>query len=181
MKPTSCRAGGANEDIRFAVGECSLGSILVARSERGVCAILVGDAKEELIRELGDYFPRAKLAAADGDFEDLFAKVVGLAETPAVGVDLPLDVRGTAFQQRVWEAVRAIPAGKTASYTEIAKRIGSPKSVRAVANACAANPIAIAIPCHRVIGHNGALSGYGGGVHRKRALLEIESKARTRQ
>jgi len=175
MTPTNYRAGGTNMDIRFAVGECSLGSILVATSDRGVCAILLGDDPDELARELQDRFPRAMLIGGDAGFEELVAKVVGLVESPRLGLDLPLDVRGTAFQQRVWQALREIPAGKTVSYTEIAKRIGVPKSVRAVAQACSANPLAVAIPCHRVVRHDGGLSGYRWGVERKRALLEREA------
>jgi AraC family transcriptional regulator of adaptative response/methylated-DNA-[protein]-cysteine methyltransferase len=177
MTPTNYRAGGANTEIRFAIGECSLGAILVAQSDRGVCAILMGDDPDELARDLQDRFPRAKLIGDNGEFEQLVAKVVGFVEAPGIGLDLPLDVRGTAFQQRVWQALRAIPAGETASYTAIANRIGAPKSVRAVAQACAANPLAVAIPCHRVVRNDGRLSGYRWGVERKRALLEKESKA----
>lgn len=175
MTPTRYRAGGANTDIRFAIGECSLGAILVARSERGVCAILMGDDPGELARDLQDRFPRANLIGGDEAFENLVARVVGYVEAPAVGLDLPLDVRGTAFQQRVWRALRKIPAGSTATYTDIAKRIGSPKSVRAVAQACAANALAVAIPCHRVVRTDGTLSGYRWGVERKRTLLEREA------
>lgn len=175
MTPTNYRAGGTNMDIRFAIGECSLGSILVATSERGVCAILLGDDPDELARELQDRFPRARLIGGDAGFEQLVAKVVGFVESPRLGLDLPLDVRGTAFQQRVWQALREIPAGKTASYTEVAKRIGVPKSVRAVAQACSANSLAVAIPCHRVVRHDGGLSGYRWGVERKRVLLEREA------
>lgn len=177
MTPTDYRAGGANMEIRFAIGECSLGSILVARSKRGVCAILLGDDPDALVRDLQDRFPRANLIGGDEGFEQLVAKVVGFIEAPALGLDLPLDVRGTAFQQRVWQALRKIPAGKTSSYADIAKRIGSPKSVRAVAQACAANTLAVAIPCHRVVRNDGALSGYRWGVERKRALLEREAGA----
>jgi AraC family transcriptional regulator of adaptative response/methylated-DNA-[protein]-cysteine methyltransferase len=175
MTPSNYRAGGANMDIRFAIGECSLGSILVASSERGVCAILLGDDPDALARDLQDRFPRAHLIGGDKAFEQLVAKVVGFVEAPRLGLDLPLDVRGTAFQQRVWEALRRIPAGSTASYAEIANRIGAPKSVRAVAKACAANALAVAIPCHRVVKNDGALSGYRWGVERKRALLERET------
>lgn len=175
MTPTAYRSGGANTEIRFAVGECSLGSILVAASERGVCAILIGDDPNELVRDLQDRFPRAHLIGGDAQFEKLVAKVVGFVETPALGLDLPLDVRGTAFQQRVWSALREIPAGKTVSYATIAKRVGAPTSFRAVGGAIAANPIAVAIPCHRVIRNDGALSGYRWGVERKRALLEREA------
>lgn len=177
MKPTEFRAGGANNDIRFAVGECSLGSILVAHSGRGVCAILFGDDPDALVRDLQDRFPRARLIGGDGDFERHVAQVVGFVEAPSPGLDLPLDVRGTAFQQRVWQALRAIPVGTTATYAQIASRIGSPKAVRAVAHACAANPIAVAIPCHRVVRRDGGLAGYRWGVERKRALLDREAGA----
>lgn len=177
MTPTSFRAGGANTEIRFAIGQCSLGAILVARSERGVCAILLGDDADELARELQDQFPLANLIGGDGEFEQLVARVVGFVEAPGIGLDLPMDVRGTAFQQRVWQALREIPAGETASYTDIANRIGSPKSARAVAQACAANTLAVAIPCHRVVRNDGGLSGYRWGVERKRALLEKEAQA----
>jgi AraC family transcriptional regulator, regulatory protein of adaptative response / methylated-DNA-[protein]-cysteine methyltransferase len=175
MTPTDYRAGGANTGIRFAIGECSLGSILVASTEKGVCAILIGDDPDALARDLQDRFPHAQLTGGDAGFEELVAKVIGFVEAPSLGLDLPLDVRGTAFQQRVWQALREIPAGSTASYAAIAKRIGAPKSIRAVARACTANPIAVAIPCHRVVRNDGALSGYRWGVERKRALLERES------
>ena len=175
MTPSDYRAGGANADIRFAVGECSLGSVLVASSEKGVCAILIGDDPEVLTRDLQDRFPRARLNGGDADFERLVARVVGLIEAPKVGLDLPLDVRGTAFQQRVWAALREIPAGSTASYAEIATRIGAPKAIRAVAQACSSNNIAVAIPCHRVVRTDGALSGYRWGIDRKRALLGREA------
>jgi len=175
MTPSEFRAGGANAEIRFAIGECSLGSILVARSERGVCAILLGDDPDGLARDLQDRFPRATLIGGDPEFEEVVARVVGLVEAPRVGLDLPLDVRGTAFQQRVWRALREIPPGSTVSYREIAKRIGSPGAVRAVAHACAANPLAVAIPCHRVVRSDGGLAGYRWGVERKRALLLRES------
>jgi AraC family transcriptional regulator of adaptative response/methylated-DNA-[protein]-cysteine methyltransferase len=174
MTPTTFRAGGADTAIRFAVGECSLGSILVAQSNKGVCAILLGDDPDELVRDLQDRFPRAALVGGDASFERLVAKVVGCVERPAAGFDLPLDVRGTAFQQRVWQALREIPAGTTASYTDIAARIGAPRGARAVAQACAANRLAVAIPCHRVVRTDGALSGYRWGVERKRDLLKRE-------
>jgi AraC family transcriptional regulator of adaptative response/methylated-DNA-[protein]-cysteine methyltransferase len=174
MTATDYRSGGANARIRFAVGECSLGSILVARSERGICAILLGDDPDALVRELEDRFSKAQLIGADKDFEQLVATVVGFVEAPARGLDLPLDVQGTAFQQRVWEALRQIPCGSTASYAEIAERIDRPKAVRAVAGACASNPIAVAIPCHRVVRTDGELSGYRWGIARKRALLGRE-------
>lgn len=177
MTPRDFRAGGANTQIQFAVGECSLGSILVAKSAKGVCAIMLGDDPDALVRDLQDRFPRAELIGGDAAFEALVAKVVGFVEAPGLGLDLPLDVRGTAFQQRVWQALRELPAGATATYTEIAKRIGEPRAVRAVAAACAANPLAVAIPCHRVVKSDGALSGYRWGVERKRALLARERGA----
>ena len=176
MKPSQFRNGGANAEMRFAVGTCSLGAILVAASEKGITAILLGDDPEALVHNLEDRFPQAKLIGGDRDFEDTMAKVVGLVEAPQVEFDLPLDVRGTAFQHRVWEALRQIPAGTTATYTEIAQRIGMPKAVRAVAAACAANRIAIAIPCHRVVRNDGSLSGYRWGVERKRTLIAREAK-----
>jgi AraC family transcriptional regulator of adaptative response/methylated-DNA-[protein]-cysteine methyltransferase len=177
MTPTDYRAGGANAAIRFAVGECSLGSILVANSEKGVCAILIGDDPEALLRDLQDRFPCARLIGGDADFEKLVARVIGFVEVPGIGIDLPLDIRGTAFQQRVWAALREIPAGTTVSYTDIARTIGAPKAVRAVAGACAANMLAVAIPCHRVVRHDGALSGYRWGVQRKRELINREGVA----
>ena len=179
MTPSEFRSGGAHAEIRFAVGECSLGSILVAQSACGICAILLGDDPEALARELQDRFPSARLIGGDRRFERLIAKVVGFVEMPRLGLDLPLDVRGTAFQQRVWQALLKIPAGQTTSYAEIARRIGSPKSVRAVGGAVAANPLAVAIPCHRVVRTDGSLSGYRWGVERKRMLLEREAKPQT--
>ncbi len=174
MTPSAYRAGGVDAEIRFAIAECSLGSILVAASAKGVCAIQLGDDPDALARDLQDRFPSAALIGGDAGFEQLTAKVVGLVEAPALGLDLPLDVRGTVFQQRVWQALRDIPAGSTASYGDIARRIGAPKAVRAVAQACASNTLAVAIPCHRVVRTDGALSGYRWGVERKRALLQRE-------
>ena len=174
MKPSEYRAGGTNADIRFAIGECSLGSILVAQSERGVCSILIGDDPGALLRDLQDQFPKANLRGGEAEYEELVAKVVGFVEAPSIGLDLPLDVRGTAFQQRVWEALRTVPVGTTVTYADIAARIGSPKAVRAVAQACGANNLAVAIPCHRVIRSDGELSGYRWGVERKRELLARE-------
>lgn len=178
MTPARFRAGGADTAIRFAVGECSLGAILVAASARGICAILLGDDPDRLVRDLQDRFPGAELVGGDAGFEQWVARVVGFVEQPGLGLDLPLDVRGTAFQQRVWQALQKIPAGATASYTEIAQRIAAPKSVRAVAGACAANTLAVAIPCHRVVRTDGGLSGYRWGVKRKRALLDREAVGR---
>lgn len=177
MTPRSYRAGGADTAMRFAVGQCSLGAILVAASERGVCAIFLGDDPDALVRQLQDRFPRADLRGGDAAFEELVAKVVGFVEAPGLGLDLPLDIRGTAFQQRVWQALRAIPAGETATYAQIAARIGAPKAARAVGHACGANSLAVAIPCHRVVRNDGSLSGYRWGVERKRALLDREAGA----
>lgn len=180
MTPTDYRSGGANTEIRFAIGQCSLGSILVAASTRGVCAILLGDDPDALGRDLQDRFPHAALIGGDADFEQTVAKVVGLVEAPRLGLNLPLDVRGTAFQQRVWQALLDIPPGSTATYTDIAQRIGTPQAVRAVAGACAANVLAVAIPCHRVVRIGGGLSGYRWGVERKRALLDREAQQSAR-
>jgi AraC family transcriptional regulator, regulatory protein of adaptative response / methylated-DNA-[protein]-cysteine methyltransferase len=175
------RAEEADAQIRFAIGESSLGLVLVARNERGVCAILMGDDSGELIRDLQDRFPQANAIGDDEDCEQLIAKVMEFVETPAIGLDLPLDLPldlgGTAFQRRVWEALREIPVGSTASYADIANRIGSPRSVRAVAQACGANALAMTIPCHRVVRSDGALSGYRWGVERKRMLLDREACA----
>lgn len=177
MTPTRYREGGMHEDIRFAIGQSSLGAILVASSARGVVSILIGDDPDALARNLQDRFPNARLIGGDRDYEQLVARAVGFVEAPALGLDLPLDVRGTAFQQRVWQALRDIPVGKTATYAEIASRIGRPRAVRAVAGACAANHVAVAIPCHRVVRSDGSLSGYAWGVERKRHLLEMEAAA----
>jgi len=177
MTPGRYRSGGADTEIRFAIGQSSLGSILVARSPRGVCSIMMGDDPHQLARELQDRFPKARLIGADADFEQWVAKVVGLVEQPKLGLDLPLDVQGTAFQRRVWQALRRIPPGRTVSYSDIARRIGAPKSVRAVAQAVASNKLAVAIPCHRVVHRDGTLSGYRWGVERKQALLEREAAA----
>ena len=177
MTPTRFRAGGADENLRFAVGQCTLGAILVASSDKGVAAILLGDDPEVLVADLEDRFPKARLVGGDRSYEALVARVVGLIEAPGLGLDLPLDLRGTAFQQRVWHALGDIPAGGTATYAEIARRIGAPSAARAVAGACAANPVAVAIPCHRVVRRDGSLSGYRWGVERKRSLLAREAAA----
>ncbi len=177
MTPTQFRQGGGDLKIRFAIGQCSLGSILVAATERGVCAILLGDDPEELAHDLERRFPRAQLVGGDAAFEQLVAQVVGVVERPGLGLELPLDVRGTAFQERVWQALRAIPVGKTVSYTELASAIGAPKAVRAVARACAANALAVVIPCHRVVRTDGSLSGYRWGVERKRELINREARS----
>ena len=174
MTPTRYRASGAQEDIRFAVGQSSLGAILVASSDKGVVSILIGDEPETLVRQLQDRFAKAGLIGGDKAYEALVARVVGFVEAPSLGLDLPLDVRGTAFQQRVWQALRGIPAGQTISYAQLARRLGVPSATRAVAGACARNVIAVAIPCHRVVRTDGGLSGYRWGVERKRSLLERE-------
>ncbi|AIV49525.1 methylated-DNA-[]-cysteine S-methyltransferase family protein [Burkholderia pseudomallei TSV 25] len=177
MRARDYRAGGAGAVIRFAVGQCSLGAILVAQSQRGICAILLDDDPDKLVRDLQDQFPKAELIGCDGEFEQLIAQVVGFIEAPSIGLHLPLDVQGTAFQERVWRALREIPPGTTVSYADIAKRIGAPKAVRAVAQACATNHIAVAIPCHRVVRRDGDISGYRWGVDRKRELLRREAQA----
>jgi AraC family transcriptional regulator of adaptative response/methylated-DNA-[protein]-cysteine methyltransferase len=174
MTPTSYRAGGSGAAIRFAIGASSLGAILVAATDKGICAILMGDDPDQLARDLQDRFPKAELRGAEADFEATVARVVGLVEAPGLGLDLPLDVRGTAFQQRVWQALREIPCGQTVSYGELAARLGLPAGARAIAGACAANPVAVAIPCHRVVRNDGSISGYRWGVERKHALLARE-------
>jgi AraC family transcriptional regulator of adaptative response/methylated-DNA-[protein]-cysteine methyltransferase len=174
--PAYMEPAASGEMIHFAIGECSLGSVLVGRSAAGVCAILLGDDPRALTEELVQRFPRTRLIY-NAEVEQLVFQIRTLLEAPAVGFSLPLDIRGTDFQRRVWRALGDIPAGSTASYTEIAERIGSPGSVRAVARACAANTLAVAIPCHRVIRSDGGLSGYRWGVERKRALLQREARA----
>ena len=175
MTPTQYRAGGKDEEIRFAVGQSSLGAILVASTQKGVASILLGDDPEDLVRNLQDRFPKAHLIGADESYEALVARVVGFDEQPSIGLNMPLDIRGTAFQQRVWQALQEIPVGQTVSYAEVARRIGAEKSVRAVAGACATNNLAVAIPCHRVVRMDGSLSGYAWGVERKRTLLHREA------
>jgi AraC family transcriptional regulator of adaptative response/methylated-DNA-[protein]-cysteine methyltransferase len=174
MRPREYRDGGRRAQIRFAVGQCSLGAILVAQTQRGICAILLGEDPEKLVRDLQDQFPKAHLIGGDDGFEQLVAQVVGFIEAPALGLNLPLDVQGTAFQERVWQALREIPPGETVTYAQVAERIGAPKAVRAVAQACGANKIAVAIPCHRVVRRDGNISGYRWGVERKRELLRRE-------
>lgn len=177
MTPGAWRNGGRGVAIRFAVGQCSLGAVLVAASPRGVCAIQFGEDPEALVRGLQDRFPKADLVGADPDFEATVALVVGQVEAPRRDFHLPLDVKGTAFQEQVWRALQQIPLGRTASYADVAAAIGAPKAVRAVAQACAANHAAVAIPCHRVVRTDGSLSGYRWGVERKRALLDREAAA----
>ena len=174
MKPTEFKAGGHGATIRFAVGECSLGSILVAASELGVCSIAMGNDPHTLVRELQDRFPNAELIGGDKQFERVVARVVAFVENPSAGLELPLHVQGTAFQQRVWKALCEIPCGATRTYSELARKLGQPNATRAVAGACAANTLAVAIPCHRVVRTNGSLSGYRWGVERKEKLLHVE-------
>lgn len=160
--------------IQFAVGQCDLGTVLIARSQRGLCAIFLGDDPNALIDELRTRFPKAKLVNNEAQLKPLIAKVVAFIEAPLLGLNTALDIQGTEFQKRVWQSLCEIPPGQTLNYTEIAQRIGSPKAVRAVANACAANLLAVAIPCHRVIRRDGKLSGYHWGIERKRTLLKRE-------
>nr|WP_051378865.1 methylated-DNA--[protein]-cysteine S-methyltransferase [Derxia gummosa] len=180
MAPGRYRAGAPRTRIRFAVAESSLGAVLVAATDLGICAILLGDDPAPLVADLQRRFPAADLVGGDDDFERTVATVIGFVEAPRLGLDLPLDLRGTAFQLRVWQALRAVPPGRTASYTEIAAAIGAPRAVRAVAGACAANPVAVAVPCHRIVRGDGGLSGYRWGVERKRALLDREAAGRLR-
>jgi AraC family transcriptional regulator of adaptative response/methylated-DNA-[protein]-cysteine methyltransferase len=174
MKPTEFKAGGDGARIRFAVGECSLGSILVAASDLGVCSIALGNDPNTLVKELQDRFAAAELIGGDKKFERMVARVVAFVENPSAGLELPLHVQGTAFQQRVWKALCEIPCGRTCTYSELAQKLGQPNSTRAVAGACAANNLAVAIPCHRVVRTNGSLSGYRWGVERKEKLLKVE-------
>jgi AraC family transcriptional regulator, regulatory protein of adaptative response / methylated-DNA-[protein]-cysteine methyltransferase len=175
MTSTTIPANIDGETIRFATGPCSLGLVLAAASENGLCAILFGDERGQLVRDLQDRFPHACLAEGGEETRRILAQVVGFIEKPAQDLDLPLDPRGTPFQQRVWKALREVPAGITASYGEIAKRIGQPRDAKDVAEACAANAIAVAIPCHRIVRADGSISGYRWGVRRKRALLAREA------
>lgn len=177
MTPTKYRAGGAGETVRFAVGRCALGEFLVAATEKGVCAVFLGGEPGALVRDLQKRFPKARLSGGDAAFERLVARVVGVLEGTGSGAELPLDVRGTAFQRRVWTALRSIPLGKTSTYAEIARRVGAPKATRAVGTAIGANKLAVLIPCHRVVRSGGALSGYRWGVAVKRALLRREGAA----
>jgi AraC family transcriptional regulator of adaptative response/methylated-DNA-[protein]-cysteine methyltransferase len=174
MKPTEFKAGGDGATIRFAAGECSLGSILVAATDLGICSIAMGNDPHTLVRELQDRFPKAELIGGDRQFEKMVARVVAFVENPSMGLELPLDVQGTSFQQRVWKALCEIPCGETRTYAELAQKLGQPNASRAVAGACAANPLAVAIPCHRVVRTNGSLSGYRWGVERKEKLLHAE-------
>ncbi|WP_374829241.1 bifunctional DNA-binding transcriptional regulator/O6-methylguanine-DNA methyltransferase Ada [Paenochrobactrum pullorum] len=178
MSPTAFKKGGKNMDIQFAIAECSLGSVLIAATSKGICAVTLGDDPEELVQNLQDRFPQARLSGGDAGFNMHIAAVIAHIENPAQKFELPLDIQGTVFQQKVWQALRNIPSGKTTSYSDLANRIGQPSASRAVAGACGANKIAVIIPCHRVIRNDGGLSGYRWGVERKRALLLKEQQNR---
>lgn len=179
MSPERYRKGGVGETIRFALGQCSLGALLVAATDKGICEIALGDQPESLLEALQARFPHAELIGADAQFEQWMARVVAFVDTPGQDIGLPLDVRGTAFQQRVWQALREIPVGTTTSYSELASKLGVPRAVRAVASACAANKLAVAIPCHRVVRNDGSLSGYRWGLARKQALITREHEHST--
>ncbi len=176
MTPSAYKKGGAGMTIRYGFGACSLGQVLVAATPRGLCAIALGDDREALLSALRAQFAKAELVSGDATFRDWIETVVRFVDAPAVGLDLPLDLQGTAFQIRVWQALRDIGPGETLSYAELAARLGKPNSVRAVAGACAANRLAVAIPCHRVVGRDGSLTGYRWGLARKRALLDREGQ-----
>ena len=175
MPASVFKQGGKDVLIRFGIAQCALGALLVARTEKGICDIRLGDDAELIAREFQDTFPNAQLQGDDAGFNLWIAQVVSMIDEPGTALSLPLDIRGTAFQERVWRALMQIPPGATATYTEIAAQIGKPTSVRAVANACGANKIAVAIPCHRVVRSDGSISGYRWGVDRKRALLLKEA------
>ncbi len=177
MAAGTYRAGGRGARIRYATGKCSLGAVLVAATDLGVCSILLGAAAAQLERDLRQQFPEAELIGADRDFKSLVGRVIRLIDTPDYVTDLPLDIRGTAFQRQVWAALAKIPSGRTLSYAQLAAQIGRPRAVRAVAGACAANRLAVAIPCHRAVRSDGSLAGYRWGAKRKRTLLERERRA----
>lgn len=176
MSASRYQKGGADEKILFAVGECSLGSLLVACTVKGVCALLLGDDPDALLDDLQTRFPKAELVGGDTHFEALVARVVGYVNQPQQSLDLPLDIQGTAFQERVWSALMKIPPGSTASYAQIAADIGAAGAHRAVASACGRNKLAVVIPCHRVVRSDGGLSGYRWGIDRKRQLLDMEQQ-----
>jgi AraC family transcriptional regulator of adaptative response/methylated-DNA-[protein]-cysteine methyltransferase len=180
MAPGEYRAGGRDAQIGYAVGDCPLGKLLIATTPRGLCSVILGDSDKELARQLRAQFPLAKIQP-EPRLASMLAQVVSqFSEHPAT-LDLPLDLRATAFQMRVWEALRRIPRGETRSYAQLAASLGQPTAVRAVARACATNPVAVVVPCHRVIGSNGKLTGYRWGVERKKKLLEIEGTAADRR
>jgi AraC family transcriptional regulator, regulatory protein of adaptative response / methylated-DNA-[protein]-cysteine methyltransferase len=174
MPPSDLRRGAAGVEMRAVVATCSLGHVLVAATSRGVCAITFGDTPESLLAELRVRFPRAVVRSADEALEALAARVIALIDVAGVASSIPLDLMGTAFQQKVWRELRAIPRGQTLTYSEIAKRIGAPRAVRAVGSACGKNPVAVVVPCHRVVRGDGALGGYRWGLDRKKRLLAQE-------
>lgn len=177
MKPATFRASGEGATIRFAVSKCTLGSLIVGATELGICFIALGDEPGPLIHDLRQRFSKAKFVESDHAFEKLVSKVVAFVEQPSAGLQLPLDIRGTAFQHRVWQKLSEIPCGQTQSYSQIARKLGKPKAIRAVAQACAANSLAVVIPCHRVVRTDGKLAGYRWGIKRKAALLERERRS----
>jgi AraC family transcriptional regulator, regulatory protein of adaptative response / methylated-DNA-[protein]-cysteine methyltransferase len=179
MTPATYRKGGLNMQIQYSAVPCPLGWLLVAATEQGVCRVHLGDSEEALVRRLKSDLPNAQLQPAGSQLEEWIREIVSHLQGERTDLDLPLDVRATSFQQRVWRALRSIPWGATQSYREVAQRIGQPKAVRAVARACAANPVAIVVPCHRVVRSDGSLGGYAGGVQRKKALLALESTTRS--
>lgn len=182
MPPRAYRKGGRGETLSTAIVACSLGKVLVARSSKGICAILLGDDRQALMDELATRFPAATLEAGDKALAVIMADIVRHIDQPSLAwPDLPLDLRGTVFQKRVWNALRKIPPGSTLSYGDLALLIGAPKSVRAVARACGANPVAVAVPCHRVVGADGSLTGYRWGIERKEALLDGERSNPTKK
>jgi len=176
MAPGKFRAGGKDAEIGYAIGESSLGKVLIAATVRGLCSVILGDTDSQLTRELKAQFPAAKIHA-EPSLEPHLRKVVSQFTAHPAALDLPLDLRATAFQMRVWEALRRIPRGETRTYTQVAQSLGQPTAVRAVARACATNPVAVVIPCHRVVGRDGKLTGYRWGVERKEKMLEMEAKS----
>jgi AraC family transcriptional regulator of adaptative response/methylated-DNA-[protein]-cysteine methyltransferase len=180
MSPSAFRRNGEHQQIRYVVEKCSLGLALIAGTPRGICAIFLGDDPRALESDLRAEFSNADLHASDVSFQRWVKAVLAQIDEPARRVDLPLDIRGTAFQHRVWEALRRIPVGQTTTYTELASRIGAPSTVRAVARACATNPVSVVVPCHRVVRKDKSLAGYRWGLQRKRALLDREKPVRVR-
>jgi len=175
--PAALQLEANAEEIKFATGKSELGTILVARSAAGVCAILIGDGAEVLKRDLAEEFTDAKLVRDDGALRTDLEKILTFIKTPAKGLNLSLDIRGTPFQRRVWSALLGVRVGYKITYAALASHIGEPRAIRAVASACAANAIALAIPCHRVVRSDGALAGYRWGMERKRSMVEKEAEA----
>lgn len=178
MTPREMQQGAAGIEVSYAIADSPLGRMLVAATAKGVCSISFGQSDHELVSSLKDQFPRATLSPereATGWLAQAIQFIAEHMEENPLAARFPLDVRATSFQQRVWQALREIPRGETVTYSELATKLGSPRAVRAVAGACAANPVAIVVPCHRVIGKDGSLTGYRWGTERKRRLLEAES------